>query len=82
MESQGQGAGEGPEADRRHEHEGEHELVDRAQDVHAPARDVIDRRVRGAVARAEEAEGDGDHDGEDRAPEGDAHRHDTVVNMP
>ena len=38
----------------------------------------VDRRVRGAVARAQEAERDGDHDGENRAPEGDAERHDAL----
>ena len=78
MDAEGQHAGEGAQADGGDEHEGEHELVDRAQDVHDAAGRMIDDRMGRAVARAQEAERDRDRDGEHGAPERDAEGHDAL----
>ena len=66
-------AGEGPEPDGDHEQDGEHHLMDGAEEVHQPSRRLQDP-PRHHVVRGQDAEGDGEQDGQEGSPERDLDR--------
>ena len=70
-------AGERPEADRHHEHQREHDLIDGAADVHQAAHGLHDP-LRANVGGAQNRKRNSEHDGERGAPDRDLHRHDHV----
>jgi hypothetical protein len=68
MDRQREHAREGAQPDRRHEDEGEDDLVDAARGVEHLAGGMEHQRARRQVARGEEAQGQGEQDGEKRSP--------------
>ena len=75
MHAEGQHAGEGSEPNSRDKHQREDELVHGPEDIHKPARAVIEQWMRGEIPRSQQAQRDGNSQRQHRAPQGNAHRH-------